>query len=175
MIKRFQQRQPGRTHEHARAHVVSPLAFARLPTTVSCCPSPPPPRLRTPGPHGYRPVGWLCLDHALNEVKRLRQVCNAREVKVARDDVGVTLADVAAEVARQTGKPTVYADIPKEAYKTALAGFGLPAHVANLLAEADADTSAGALYDGSRTLSKVTGHPTTSLADAVAAALAPSK
>jgi NAD(P)H dehydrogenase (quinone) len=83
------------------------------------------------------------------------------------------MAELAAEVARQSGKPVVYADMPVAKYAEALKGFGLPGPVADMLADADAGIARGVLDDSSGTLRKLIGRPTTTLAQAVAAALKP--
>jgi NAD(P)H dehydrogenase (quinone) len=87
-------------------------------------------------------------------------------------DSAHTLADLAAEVSRQTGRTIPYNDLPPEAYAGILAGFGLPAGLAAALADSDAQAARGALFDDSRTLSRLIGRPTTPIADTVRAALA---
>lgn len=86
-------------------------------------------------------------------------------------DTGFTLADLAAEVSRQTGKNIPFHNLPQQAFSDMLVSVGLPAPMADLIAESDAQAAKGALFDDSRTLSKLIGHPTISLADAVKAAL----
>jgi NAD(P)H dehydrogenase (quinone) len=87
-------------------------------------------------------------------------------------DAAWTLADFAAELARQSGKPVVYKDLPEADYAAVLVQAGLPQGFADLLADSDAGASRGGLFDDSRTLSRLIGRPTTPLADAVKAALA---
>lgn len=86
-------------------------------------------------------------------------------------DESYTLADLAAEVSRQTGKTVVYNDLVPADYAQALAGFGLPPALAQAVASWDFDASKGALFDDSRALSRLIGRPTTPLAQVVAAAL----
>ena len=86
-------------------------------------------------------------------------------------DESYTLADLAAEVSRQTGKTVVYNDLAPADYAQALAGFGLPPALAQAVASWDFDASKGALFDDSRALSRLIGRPTTPLAQVVAAAL----
>jgi NAD(P)H dehydrogenase (quinone) len=86
-------------------------------------------------------------------------------------DIRFTLAELAAEAARQSGKPVAYQDLPQAAYEQLLLGLGLPAAMAALVAESDAAAAAGALDDDGRALSRLIGRPTISLADAVKAAL----
>ena len=87
-------------------------------------------------------------------------------------DKPYTLAELAAEVARQTGKPVVYKDLPQAEYAKALTGFGLPDGLAGAIADADAGASRGELDTQSHDLSKLIGRPTTPLRQAVTAALA---
>lgn len=87
-------------------------------------------------------------------------------------DEAFTLADLAAEVGRQAGKPVVYRDLSTADYAAALEGFGLPAPVASAIAGWDAAAADGALFDDGRVLSRLIGRPTTPVAVPVAAALA---
>jgi NAD(P)H dehydrogenase (quinone) len=87
-------------------------------------------------------------------------------------DTAVTQADIAAEVAKQSGKPVVYQNLPEAEYRKALEGFGLPAFLAAALADADARIAEGALAAVTDTLSTLIGRPATTLAEAVAEALA---
>jgi NAD(P)H dehydrogenase (quinone) len=86
-------------------------------------------------------------------------------------DRSYTLADLAAEISRQTGKTIPYKNLPEADYATALAGFGLPAPMAQAIASFDTGAAQGALFDESGLLSKLIGHPTASLSLSVAAAL----
>lgn len=86
-------------------------------------------------------------------------------------DRSFTMAELAAEVSRQTGKSIGYTDLPPAEYEKILVGAGVPAGFARLLVDADQHIARGALEDGSRQLSRLTGQPTTPLASAVAEAL----
>ncbi|MGX9730617.1 SDR family oxidoreductase [Janthinobacterium aestuarii] len=87
-------------------------------------------------------------------------------------DQGFTLAEYAAEVARQSGKAIVYKDLPQADFKAALVSVGVPEGFADLLADSDAGTAKGGLEGHGKQLSALIGRPTTSLLDAVKAALA---
>lgn len=91
-------------------------------------------------------------------------------LELAGDDA-YTLADLAAEVSRQTGQPLPYIDIPEEAYRDALLKAGLPEGLATLLAHSDTEVAKGTLFDEGRQLSRLLGRPTTTLSQAVAEAL----
>lgn len=86
-------------------------------------------------------------------------------------DVGFTQAELAAEIATQSGKPVVFNNLPEADYANALVGFGLPEGFAAVLADSDAKSAKGALEDNSKTLSRLIGRPTTPMKDAVKVAL----
>ncbi len=90
--------------------------------------------------------------------------------ELAGDDA-FTMADLAAEVSKQTGKSIGYNNLPEAAYADILKSVGLPEAFAALLADSDTGTSKGGLFDGSHTLSKLIGRPTTPIAKVVAAVL----
>lgn len=96
---------------------------------------------------------------------------NGRVLELAGDEA-YTLPELAAEVARQSGRPFVYRDMPEADHKAALLGAGLPDAVAGLLADSDAGAAKGALFDDGRRLSGLIGRPTTPMAASVAQALA---
>jgi NAD(P)H dehydrogenase (quinone) len=87
-------------------------------------------------------------------------------------DTAHSMADFAAEVSRQVGKPVLYNSLPKDTYAGILTGFGLPSGFAAVLADSDDHASRGALLDESRTLSRLIGRPTTPIAKTIAAVLA---
>jgi len=86
-------------------------------------------------------------------------------------DESYTLADLAAEISRQTGKDIPYTDLPEADYAAILTKVGLPEGIAQAIASWDVAASQGALYDEGRTLSALIGRPTTPLGDVVAQAL----
>ena len=86
-------------------------------------------------------------------------------------DSSYTLADLAAELSRQTGKDIPYKDLPEAEYAGILKSVGLPEGLAKAIASWDVGASQGALHDEDKTLSTLIGRPTLSLGDAVAQAL----
>jgi len=83
-----------------------------------------------------------------------------------------TLAEYAAEIARQTGKNIEYNNLPVSEYAKILESFGLPGFIAEAIAGWDVSASKGDLFDNSHTLSKLTGRPTTPMSEVVKNALA---
>ena len=103
-------------------------------------------------------------------VTALEEGHSGKIYELAGDD-SYTLADLASEVQAQSGKPVAFVNLPQADYAKALEGFGLPAGFAAVLADSDARAGEGALFDDSRTLSRLIGRPTTPFAATVRAAL----
>jgi NAD(P)H dehydrogenase (quinone) len=80
-------------------------------------------------------------------------------------------AEYAAEIAKQTGKEIGYNSVPVETYVGILTGAGVPEPFAVILAGVDVSTEKGELAVTSGDLSRLTGRPTTPIADSIAAAL----
>lgn len=96
---------------------------------------------------------------------------NAGKIYELAGDTAWTLSDLAAEISRQTGTSIPYRNMSEADYAAALAGFGLPQPLAQTIAGWDTGAAQGALFDDSRELSRLIGHPTTPLSTTVAAAL----
>jgi NAD(P)H dehydrogenase (quinone) len=90
-------------------------------------------------------------------------------------DESYTLAELAAEISKQTGKAIPYNNLPETDYANILKSFGLPEVFAEAIAGWDIGASKGDLFDESHQLSKLIGRPTTPLAETVKAALAVAK
>ncbi|MGQ4328480.1 SDR family oxidoreductase [Streptomyces hayashii] len=86
-------------------------------------------------------------------------------------DEAWSFAEYAAELSRQTGKEIVYNAVSTEVLTGILAGAGLPGPLAAILAGVDASIEKGELVVSSGDLSRLTGRPTTPLAEAITAAL----
>lgn len=86
-------------------------------------------------------------------------------------DTSYTLAELAAEISRQTGKNIPYHNLPEAAYADVLRGAGVPEPYASGLASWGTGASQGALFDEGHQLSALIGRPTTPLREAVRAAL----
>ncbi|MFD6287320.1 SDR family oxidoreductase [Streptomyces sp. NPDC060205] len=86
-------------------------------------------------------------------------------------DTAFSFAEYAAAVAQASGKEIVYNAVPAETFKGILTGAGLPAPFAEILAGVDVSIEKGELIVDSGDLSRLTGRPTTPIAESVAAAL----
>lgn len=110
-------------------------------------------------------------DYAAAAAVVLTQDGHAGRIYELAGDGAYTLAELAAEITRQSGKTVAYQNMPEADFKAALLGAGLPDFLATLLAESDVGASKGGLYDDGRQLSQLIGRSTTPLADMVKAAL----
>jgi len=86
-------------------------------------------------------------------------------------DESWTMDDFAAEVSRQTGREVRYRDMGEAEFAQSLLDVGFPEVYAPVFANSAFATSKGALYDDSRTLSRLTGRPTTPISETIAKAL----
>jgi NAD(P)H dehydrogenase (quinone) len=86
-------------------------------------------------------------------------------------DAAFTLADLAAELSRQTGRDIPYVDMSVADYAKALVSFGLPEGFAQVIAGWGVGIAQGALFDDGRLLSKLIGRATTPMAESVKQAL----
>ncbi|WP_425830703.1 SDR family oxidoreductase [Streptomyces fractus] len=86
-------------------------------------------------------------------------------------DVAWSLAEYAAEVARQSGKEIVYRAVTPEQNREILVGAGLPAPFADILVGVDTAVEKGLLARQNGDLARLIGRPTTPIADAIADAL----
>jgi NAD(P)H dehydrogenase (quinone) len=110
-------------------------------------------------------------DYAEAAVAALTGGAAANTVHELAGDTAFTLAEYAAELARQSGRAVRYTDMAQAEYGAALVGAGLPAGLAEILADSDAGAARGALFDAGAGLSRLTGRPTITLAEAIASAL----
>ncbi|MFL5313413.1 MAG: SDR family oxidoreductase [Myxococcales bacterium] len=110
-------------------------------------------------------------DYAAAAVAVLTARSEPGKVYELAGDQPFTMAELAAEVSRQSGKTVVYRNLPPDEYEKALLGLGLPEPVARMLRSADEGIARGDLDDRTGELRRLIGRPTTPLAQAVAAAL----
>ncbi|MGA4650157.1 SDR family oxidoreductase [Citrobacter portucalensis] len=106
-------------------------------------------------------------DYAAAAARVISEDGHAGKTYELAGDAGWTLSQLAAELAKQSGKKVVYQNLSEADFAAALKSVGLPAGLADMLADSDTGASKGGLFDDSHTLSKLIGRPTTSLADSV--------
>lgn len=110
-------------------------------------------------------------DYAEAAAAVLVQENQAGKVYELAGDESYSLAEFAAEIARQSGKKVDYVNLPQAEFAKALTGAGLNEWLANMLADSDAGAAKGGLFDDSHTLSKLIGRNTTPYQDVIAATL----
>jgi NAD(P)H dehydrogenase (quinone) len=86
-------------------------------------------------------------------------------------DQSWSMAEFAAEVGRQAGKPVEYVNQSESDYAKTLESVGLPAAAAGFLASTSYLAGFGELYSESKDLSTLSGRPTTPIGETIAAAL----
>lgn len=106
-------------------------------------------------------------DYAAAAARVISEDGHAGKTYELAGDTGWTLSQLAAELAKQSGKKVVYQNLSEADFAAALKGVGLPAGLADMLADSDTGASKGGLFDDSHTLSKLIDRPTTSLTDSV--------
>jgi NAD(P)H dehydrogenase (quinone) len=110
-------------------------------------------------------------DYASAAVEVLTSEGHAGKIYELAGDAPFTMSELAAEVAKAAGKPVVYNNLPPDAYRDMLVGVGLPAPVAEMLVDADLGLERGELDSDRDDLRRLIHRPTTSLGDAVRAAI----
>lgn len=106
-------------------------------------------------------------DYAAAAARVISEEGHAGKVYELAGDNGWTLSELAAELAKQSGKKVVYQNLSEADFAAALKSVGLPDGLADMLADSDVGASKGGLFDDSHTLSQLIGRPTTALADSV--------
>lgn len=109
-------------------------------------------------------------DYAAAAVEALTGVGHENKTYELAGDQPFTMSELAAEVARLSGRPVAYKDLPESDYASLLAGF-LPKGYADVLANSDVGISKGELDDRSGELHRLIGRSTTSLGAAIERAL----
>lgn len=110
-------------------------------------------------------------DYAAAAAKVIAEEGHAGKVYELAGDNAWTLSELAAELSKQSGKSVKYQNLSEADFSAALKSVGLPAGLAEMLADSDTGASKGGLFDDSHTLSALIGRPTTPLAESVKAIL----
>lgn len=87
-------------------------------------------------------------------------------------DEAYTLADLAAEVSKQTGKDIPYQNLSEAEYVDVLKSLDVPEGFAQVIAGWDISVSKGDLFENAKVLSGLIGRPTTPMANVVKQTLA---
>ncbi|AYH08010.1 SDR family oxidoreductase [Pectobacterium parmentieri] len=110
-------------------------------------------------------------DFAAAAVAVLTQEGQAGKVYELAGDEPYTLAELAAEISKQSGKSIGYQNLSEAEFTAALVSAGLPDVFAQIIADSDVGASKGGLFDGAKQLSQLIGRSTTPLSAVVKATL----
>lgn len=106
-------------------------------------------------------------DYAEAAARVIAEEGHAGKVYELAGDEAWTLSELAATLSKQSGKNVVYQNLSEADFAAALKSVGLPAGLADMLADSDVGAAKGGLFDDSRTLSALIGRPTTPLAESI--------
>ena len=106
-------------------------------------------------------------DYAAAAARVIAEEGHAGKVYELAGDEAWTLSELAAALSKQSGKNVVYQNLSEADFAAALKSVGLPAGLADMLADSDVGAAKGGLFDDSRTLSALIGRPTTPLAESI--------
>ncbi len=110
-------------------------------------------------------------DFADAAVAALTDEAHAGKTYELAGDTAYSRSDIAAQISRLSDTTIRYQNLPEADYAKALASYGLPQAMADAVASWETHIATGVLVENGGELSKLIGHPTTPLADAVEAAL----
>lgn len=106
-------------------------------------------------------------DYAAAAARVISEAGHEGKVYELAGDSAWTMTQLAAELTKQSGKSVTYQNLSEADFAAALKSVGLPDGLADMLADSDVGASKGGLFDDSKTLSKLIGRPTTTLAESV--------
>ncbi|MCZ4587541.1 SDR family oxidoreductase [Rhodococcus opacus] len=96
---------------------------------------------------------------------------HANSVYELGGDRAFTMTEFAQALSNASGRTVDYTDLSTDRYVAALQGFGFPAELAEVFADGDLGVARGDLQVETGDLSRLIGRPTTTMPEAVAAAL----
>lgn len=110
-------------------------------------------------------------DYAGAAVKVLTEDGHLGKTYELNGDASFSMAEFAAELSKQAGRTIPYTDLAPTDYAGVLRGFGLPQEIVEVVIDADMRSRQGELDGDSSDLSMLLGRRTTTLAEAIAAAM----
>lgn len=106
-------------------------------------------------------------DYAQAAARVIAEEGHAGKVYELAGDEAWTLSELADALSKLSGKNVVYQNLSEADFAAALKSVGLPAGLADMLADSDTGAAKGGLFDDSHTLSSLIGRPTTPLAESI--------
>ena len=111
------------------------------------------------------------IDYAEAAAKVLTSTCHENKTYELAGSESFSLSDLATFIGQAVNKDIIYQNLSAEEYTQGLTQAGLPAGLVDVIVDADIQTIQGAMYSDSKDLEQLIGHKTTSIQDAIKAAL----
>ena len=111
------------------------------------------------------------IDYAEAAAKVLTSTGHENKTYELAGSESFSLSDLATFIGQAVNKDIIYQNLSAEEYTQGLTQAGLPAGLVDVIVDADIQTIKGAMYSDSKDLEQLIGHKTTSIQDAIKAAL----
>ena len=111
------------------------------------------------------------IDYAEAAAKVLTSTGHENKTYEMAGSESFSLSDLATFIGQAVNKDIIYQNLSAEEYTQGLTQAGLPAGLVDVIVDADIQTIQGAMYSDSKDLEQLIGHKTTSIQDAIKAAL----
>ena len=111
------------------------------------------------------------IDYAEAAAKVLTSTGHENKTYELAGSESFSLSDLATFIGQAVNKDIIYQNLSAEEYTQGLTQAGLPAGLVDVIVDADIQSIQGAMYSDSKDLEQLIGHKTTSIQDAIKAAL----
>ena len=111
------------------------------------------------------------IDYAEAAAKVLTSTGHENKTYELAGSESFSVSDLATFIGQAVNKDIIYQNLSAEEYTQGLTQAGLPAGLVDVIVDADIQTIQGAMYSDSKDLEQLIGHKTTSIQDAIKAAL----
>ena len=111
------------------------------------------------------------IDYAEAAAKVLTSTGHENKTYELAGSESFSLSDLATFIGQAVNKDIIYQNLSEEEYTQGLIQASLPAHLIDVIVDADVQTAKGAMYCDSKDLEQLIGRKTTSIQDAIKAAL----
>ena len=111
------------------------------------------------------------IDYAEAAAKVLTSTGHENKTYELAGSESFSLSDLATFIGQAVNKDIIYQNLSAEEYTQGLTQAGLPAGLVDVIVDADIQSIQGAMYSNSKDLEQLIGHKTTSIQDAIKAAL----
>lgn len=111
------------------------------------------------------------IDYAEAAAKVLTSTGHENKTYELAGSESFTKADLAQFISQATHKPVIYQNLSADDLRQGLIQASLPSHLIDVIVDADVQTAKGAMYSNSKDLEQLIGRNTTSIQNAIKAAL----